>query len=83
MELEIPQQIFEATGLSKEELLRILAVVLYDRERLSLGSASQLARLSKPEFMNLLAEEGKYLKYDEADLEEDLKNLKNVVKRTP
>jgi predicted HTH domain antitoxin len=83
VEFEIPQEIFEATGLSKEELLRLLAVILYDREHLSLGYASQLANLPKAEFVNLLAEEAVYFKYDEADLKEDMKNLKDVLKRNP
>ena len=78
MQLEIPDDVVRASGLSEEEFLRILAVILYDRERLSLGYASQLAQLSKSEFMDLLAAEGVEIKYDADDLKKDLKNLEDL-----
>jgi predicted HTH domain antitoxin len=78
MQLDIPDDVVQASGLSKEEFLQVLAVTLYDRERLSLGYASQLAHLSKSEFMNLLAAEGVEIKYDAEDLKKDLKNLKDL-----
>lgn len=78
MELELPDDVMGAGGLSKEEVLRILAVTLYDRERLSIGYASRLANLSKSEFLDLLAAEGVAFKYDTEDLKKDLKNLKDL-----
>lgn len=78
MEIEIPDDVVGAAELSKEEVLRILAVTLYDRERLSIGYASRLANLSKSEFLDVLAAEGVAFKYDAEDLKKDLKNLKDL-----
>lgn len=67
--LKLPEQ-------SKEnELLRLLAVKLYEKGVLGIGKASELCGISKIEFMSLLADENVNLNYDEEELERDLQNL--------
>ena len=78
MKLDIPDEVIEAAALSPEEILRILAVVLYDRERLSVGYASRLAALSHADFLDLLSAEGVDFKYDAEDLREDMRNLEDL-----
>ena len=78
MNIEIPETIFKASGLTEREMLHMLALMLYDQEKLSIGLASRLAKLSQSEFIDLMAEYGIELKYDIDDLKEDLENLKDL-----
>ena len=55
-----------------------LAIRLYERGILSFGQARKLAGLSKWEFLEILAREGKGIPYDEEELENDLKVLEEL-----
>ncbi|MDH5179603.1 MAG: UPF0175 family protein [Gammaproteobacteria bacterium] len=76
MYIGIPETIARASGLSEQEMLTFLALMLYDQEKLSLGHASRLANMSQSAFLDLLAEYGIVLKYDVDDLKDDLENLR-------
>ncbi len=52
-----------------------LAIRLYERGILSFGQARKLAGLSKWEFLEILAREGKGIHYDKEELENDIKVL--------
>lgn len=52
---EIPDQIVEQSGVSAKEILRNVAVVLFQEEKLTLGQASKLAGLHQFEFQSELA----------------------------
>jgi predicted HTH domain antitoxin len=55
-----------------------LALRLYEKGILSFGQARRLAGLSKWEFIELLAEEGSGIHYDEEELENDLKVVEEI-----
>ena len=62
----------------EREIVLILATKLYERGKLSLGQAAELAGLSKRAFMEILADYGvSIFNYSPDDLESDLENAKN------
>jgi predicted HTH domain antitoxin len=75
MSLVIPDDLVHATGMSAEELKREIAVMLFQRENLTLAQASRLAGLSRLEMQQLLATRQIPVHYDVADFEQDLDTL--------
>lgn len=62
----------------ERELVLILAAKLYERGKLSLGQAAELAGLSKRAFMEILGDYGvSIFNYSPDDLAGDLENAKN------
>jgi len=78
MSIVIPDDILEATRMSEAELLQELAVVLFQREKLSLAQASRLAGMNRLQFQHLLASRQIPIHYDVAELESDLKTLREL-----
>lgn len=75
MGLNISEKVLRSAEISAEDLLIEVAVYLYDKERLSFGQAKNLAQLDHLAFQQELAKRDVYIKYDEEDLEEDLRNM--------
>ena len=73
--MEIPDQIIMQAGLSSDELRLKVALLLFQEERLTLGQASQLARLHQIEFQKELANREIPIHYGEEDLARDLRTL--------
>ncbi len=75
--LEVPTEVIDAAKLPpgelEKELLKELAIALYNRGVLSLGKARLLARMTRWQFGQLLAERQIPRHYSEADLEDDLR----------
>ena len=63
-------------ALTEADLRRELAIALFQQERLTLGSASQLAGLHQIEFQRLLANRGICIHYGIEDLEQDLQSIR-------
>ena len=64
--------------LEERELLLILATKLYEKGKLSLGQAAELAGYSKRAFMEILGDYGvSIFNYSAEDLDSDLENAKN------
>jgi predicted HTH domain antitoxin len=78
MSLVIPDEILQATGLSEAELMQELAIVLFQKEKLTLGQASQLAQMSQIQFQHLLASRQIPIHYDVAEFEADLQTLREL-----
>ncbi len=78
MSFVIPDDILQAARMSEEELQRELALLLFQQEKLSLGKAGQLAKMTKLEFQHLLASRAIPVHYDVADFEQDLQTLKDL-----
>ncbi len=78
MSVVISDEILTASRLSATELKIEIAVMLFQKEKLSLGQASRLAGLSYLEFQQLLASRNISVHYDVADFEEDLKTLSEL-----
>ena len=75
MILHIADEFTKSINTSESELLIDLATYLYDKERLTLGQARKLANLDQVSFQKELKKRQIFLKYDIADLHEDLKNI--------
>jgi predicted HTH domain antitoxin len=78
MSLVISEDIVKASGLSEKELVLELIIFLFQRKKISIGKASQLAKIPLLQFQNELAIRNIYIHYDETDLEVDLKNLEII-----
>ena len=78
MSLVIPDEILQATRMSAAELSQEIAVLLFQKDKLTLGQASRLAGLSQWQFQHLLASRHLPVHYDVAEFEEDLKTLQEL-----
>jgi predicted HTH domain antitoxin len=81
MSLVIPDEVLHASRLSAQELLVEIAVMLFQKEKLSLGQASRLAAMDHLEFHHLLASRQIPIPYDVADFERDLETLQELGRR--
>lgn len=78
MHIIIPDDILQATRLTEEELKIEVAVLLFQKEKLTLAQASRLAGMSRLQFQHLLASRQIPVHYDEAEFEEDMDTLKKM-----
>ncbi len=78
MSLVIPDEVVQTTRMSEAELSQEIAVLLFQKERLTLGQASQLARISQLQFQHLLSSRQISVHYDVTEFEEDLKTLRDL-----
>ncbi|HEX3035875.1 MAG TPA: UPF0175 family protein [Thermodesulfobacteriota bacterium] len=74
----MPDEILQATCMSATELKQEIAVLLFQKEKLTLGQASRFAGISQLQFQHLLASRQIPVHYDVAELEEDLKTLQEL-----
>ena len=78
MSLIISDEILQTTRMSEAELKQEIAVLLFQKEKLTLGQASQMAGVSQLQFQHLLASRQIPVHYDVADFEDDLKTLQEL-----
>ena len=78
MSLVIPDEILQATRMSAAELRQEIAMLLFHKDKLTLGQASRLAGMSQWQFQHLLASRHLPAHYDVAEFEEDLKTLQEL-----
>lgn len=71
-----PNDLLFSTNMTQQELATELAVALYQREKLSMGQAADLAGMRKMQFQYLLASRDIPLNLDVTDLEKDIANLR-------
>lgn len=76
--LIIPEQILQSTRMSQEEMKAEIAVMLFQKMKLTLGQASELAGVSQLQFQHLLASRQIPVHYDIDDFEHDLRTLKEL-----
>ncbi len=76
MTLVIPQDVIKASGLSEDELLQEIILMLFQQEKISLGKASELLGIPQIKFQRLLSERGICVNYDVAEFQEDVRHLK-------
>ncbi len=74
----IPDDIVRATRMTDDELRGEIAVLLFERDKLTLAQAARLAGMHRLEFQHLLASRRVAVHYDVADLEEDLATLRKL-----
>ena len=78
MSVVIPDEILHTTRMTADELLQEIAVLLFQKDKLTLGQASRLAQVSQLQFQFLLASRQIPIHYDVADFEADLGTLQEL-----
>jgi predicted HTH domain antitoxin len=78
MSVVISDEILRATRMSGSEMMQELAVVLFQKEKLTLAQASQLAGMNRLQFQHLLASRNIPIHYDVAEFEADLNTLQEL-----
>jgi predicted HTH domain antitoxin len=74
--MQITIDVPDTLQISETDLRTELAIALFQQQRITLGSTSQLARLHQIEFQQLIAARGICIHYEVEDLEEDLNSLR-------
>lgn len=78
MGLAIPKDLLQTTRMSETEFKQEIAVMLFQKDKLTLGQASRLAGMSQLQFQHLLSSRQIPVHYDIDDFEEDLRTLKEL-----
>ena len=78
MSLIIPDEIIQTIHMTPAELIQEIAILLYQKEKLTLGQASHLAGMRQLQFQFLLASRQIPVHYDIAEFEADLKTLREM-----
>jgi predicted HTH domain antitoxin len=74
----IPDDILQATRMTEEELRQEMAVLLFQKEKLTLAQASRLAGMDRLQFQHLLASRRIPVHYGVEDFENDLMALRDA-----
>ncbi|CAC5345231.1 MULTISPECIES: UPF0175 family protein [Planktothrix] len=78
MSMLVSDEIIQASGLSEQELLLEIVMMLFQKDKISLGKASELLGIHRMQFQKLLADRGLCIHYDVAEFQEDLRTLHEV-----
>lgn len=78
MSIVIPDEIITATRMTETEMKQEIAVMLFQREKLTLAQASRFAGMHRVAFQHLLASRKISVHYDVQDFEQDIKNLREI-----
>jgi predicted HTH domain antitoxin len=78
MSVTITDDIVRATHLTDAEFVQEIAIYLYEQGRLTLGQASQLAKMPQLRFQHLLASRDIPVHFDEQDFADDLATLRTL-----
>lgn len=81
MDLVIPDDILQSAHMTEDELRQEIAVLLFQKEKLTLEQASRLASMTCLQFQHLLASRKIPVHYDVKDFGEDLKTLRDLGRR--
>jgi predicted HTH domain antitoxin len=74
--MKIIMNLPDTLKISEIDLRTELAIALFQQQRITLGSASQLAGLHQIEFQQLIGDRGICIHYEIEDLEQDLSGLR-------
>ncbi len=75
MKIEIADALVKQSGMTVEEIMLRIAIMLFQEEKLTLGQASELAGLHQIQFQRELANRKIPIHYGEKEFENDVKNL--------
>ena len=78
MVLNIPEEYIRATRLTEQELLVEIAVLFFQKGKLTMGQAARLAKLPVYQFQWMLAGRDIPVHYDLEDYEEDLETISTL-----
>jgi len=80
MSVVIDNEILQTARMTEKELLQEIAVMLFEKEKLTLAQASKLAEMNQIQFQHLLASRNISVHYAVEDFEQDLKTLEGLRK---
>jgi predicted HTH domain antitoxin len=75
MSIIIPDDVLANTRMTESEIKQEIAIMLFQKEKLTLAQASRFAQMHRVAFQHLLASRHIPIHYGVEDLEQDLKNL--------
>ena len=75
MKIEVQDEVLRSLELTESQALVDLAVGLFTEQRVTLGRAAEIARLTQLEFQQELGRRGIPIHYDVEDLQADLQTL--------
>ena len=78
MTVTLPDGLLESTKLTEAELVRELALTLFQSERLTLGQAAQLCALPQLDFQRLLASRQIPIHYGLEEMRQDLRRMEGL-----
>ena len=78
MSVTIPDGVLESAQMSEAELMQEIAVMLFEKEKLTLAQASRLAMMGRIRFQRLLASRGVCMHYGASEFREDLATLRRL-----
>lgn len=76
--MTIPDSLLETARMSESELRQEIAVLLYQKEKITLAQASRFAEMDRLPFQHLLASRGLTIHYGVEDFEQDLATLRGL-----
>jgi predicted HTH domain antitoxin len=76
MVIEISDKLLNKSGLTSNDILLKLAIMLFQEERMTLTQASQLADLHQFQFQKILAKKGIPIHYGKTEFRRDLETIK-------
>jgi predicted HTH domain antitoxin len=76
MSVVIPDEFLETAHISESDLKLEIAVLLFQQEKITLGTASQFAGMNQLEFQRILGSRKIPIHYDVEDFQQDLRTLK-------
>ncbi|HEV7667416.1 MAG TPA: UPF0175 family protein [Thermoanaerobaculia bacterium] len=78
LSITISEDFLQSARMSADELRQEIAVLLFEREKLTLAQASRFAEMGRFQFQNLLASRGLSVHYDVEEFEQDLETLRGL-----
>ncbi|MEQ8969442.1 MAG: UPF0175 family protein [Coleofasciculus sp. C1-SOL-03] len=78
MSLVIPNDILQATKMTKDELKLEIAIMLYKQEKISSGKVRAWTGLTVIEFQHELGKRGLCINYDVEDFQLDIQTLQSM-----
>ena len=78
MSVVIPNEILTTTRMNEEEMKWEIAVMLFQKDKLTLAQASRFAGMNRIAFQHLLASREIPVHYGVEDFEQDIKNLRKM-----
>jgi predicted HTH domain antitoxin len=76
--MTIPDSLLEAAHMSESELRQEIAILLYQKERITLVQASRLAEVGRLQFQHLHASRELTIHYGVEDFEQDMATLRGL-----
>ena len=80
MKIELEDEVMDRVGLTESDIVEIVAVSLYQMDKINGVQGGKLIGKSELEFHEVVGKLGQVFSYDADDLAEDLETLKNMEK---